>query len=245
MTRSKLSKKTIYQNFEITNENLETIITMFYYYTIENFDYKYNYYHNQIDMVQLNGVVNNQYFHTNWLLPNDALSWLFKLYQAIYMKEQAGINFILRHLDWLSVSNKLDPLELDANTEPQGTLTISYRLEHSVNLYDDFLKDLHDPTPAWNSRVLMDEAINLRLNNDDEQINFLLRDDVQQELLYNQYERNQYRPPATRTKRLRRKPNRWGYGIHLINNFRDESIKLNRLLNIKNLNYVDNFFNLI
>lgn len=244
-TRSKIRFKTIYQSFDLNEDTLESIITMCYYYSIGNYTNDFNYHHNKIEGMRLQAIINNNFYQTNILSPVDAISWLFKLYQAIYMKQQEGINFLLRHLDWLSVSNQANPSLLEDLADIRGTLDIAYSLSSSVNLYDDFLRDLHDNQEPWNSRVLLDEAIQLRLDNDDEVINTMLRDDVRQELenqpqVNHQLERLHNR---NRPTRLRRRPQRFGYGIRLINSFKNESIKLNRLLNMKNLTFLDNFIN--
>lgn len=217
---------------------------MFYNYEIDNFDQIFNYHNNQIDYVQLSGVFNNQYFNSTWLSYRDATSFLFKIYQAIYMKEREGINFLLRHLDWLSVSNKLEPESIEDFHGITGYLTITYQLNSSVHFYDDFIHDINHQHQTWDSRAILEEAINLRLENDDEYINSLMRDDVQQEIIYHRHEpQPQPQRPINSRKRLRKKPQRYGYGIHLINTLRNESINLNRLLNIKTLNLSNTLIN--
>lgn len=240
-TRSRIRDKTIYQSFDLNRETLETIITMCYYYSIENFDYEFKYHHNTIESIKIQGIVNRRFYQTNWLTPTSAISWLFKLYQAIYMKEREGIDFILRHIDWLSVSNKLDPTLLEDFDNVTGTIDIAYRLENQAFFYDNFVADLHDNQEPYNSRTLLDEALRLRLNNDDELINFELRGDLRQELDYNR----EIHGPNRNNRRLRRRPQRYGFGLNLLNSFRNESIKLNRLLNMKNLNLMNDFLNSI
>lgn len=234
--RSRAHLKEIYMSFTINKETIEKIISMCYLFSIENFDYQYTWYNTEIDSIKLQGIFNNSFFQTKFLSPSDAITFLFKLYSLFYTDNQEGIAFILSHLDDLSVSNKFDPNNVENYDTVRGHLDVVFKI--SAARVNDFIsaynEDMRNYDPAINPLFLLNEAIDLRSDCDDELINYIRRPDYRQNI-YNQYEYDLATPPREQE----------GRGIGWINRFTRDSLNINRIFNIRNNNLTFNILNLL